>query len=535
MELSGRIFGISSWSMLLPEALAGLATVMLLYHVVRRWFGEPAAVLASVALAVTPVAVVIFRFNDPDAFLTLLLMLASCSCWHALESGKTGHLVMSGALLGLAFLTKSLDALLVVPALGLVYLCCGPPHLARRLGQLGWATLALVVSSWWWVAVVELWPKGERPYIGGSTDNSELNLIFGYNGFSRITGSGRAGFHEGGQGLLRLFDPESGGQISWLIPLAIMGAVAGFCLTRGRQRTDRERAGFVLWGSVFLTYFAVYDDARGIFHPYYTVVMAPAVAALAGAGGLALWRLGKRSLLLAWIFWAVIVVSLVWADILLSRTDAYDTWLGPTVVVCGSAAAFVLLWSMTRSPRLPWLGVAACGMAAAALLAGPLAYSLTTVNNVTTQPPTAGPGGGTPTGWARSTTVSNRLVKYLEDHRGSATYLVAVVGSETAAEVIDRSGQPVIAMGGFLGWDPTPTLSAFEHLATSGKVRYVYASAGTGAMLGGTNATAAVEQWVRAHGRVVSPSACGAALAGWKLYDVSHSTVPRPSQYLSRK
>ena len=188
MELSGRIFGFSSLSMLIPEALAGLATVMVLYHVVRRWFGEPAAVLASVALALTPVAVVIFRFNDPDAFLTLLLMLATCACWHALESGKTSQLVLSGALLGLAFLTKSLVAFLVVPAFGLVYVCCGPPHLARRLRQLCWAALALVVSSGWWVAVVQLWPTNARPYIGGSADNSELNLIFGYNGFSRIRG-----------------------------------------------------------------------------------------------------------------------------------------------------------------------------------------------------------------------------------------------------------------------------------------------------------------------------------------------------------
>ena len=132
MELSGRIFGFSSWSMLLPEALAGVATVMVLYHLVRRWFGEPAAVFASLALALTPVAVVIFRYNDPDAFLTLLLVLAAWACWRAIETGKTIGLVLSGALVGLAFLTKTLDAFIVVPALGVAYLWCGPPRLARR-------------------------------------------------------------------------------------------------------------------------------------------------------------------------------------------------------------------------------------------------------------------------------------------------------------------------------------------------------------------------------------------------------------------
>ncbi len=223
MELSGRIFGFSSWSMLLPEALAGLATVMVLYHLVRRWFGEPAAVFASLALALTPVAVVIFRYNDPDAFLTLLLVLAAWACWRAIETGKTVGLVLSGALVGLAFLTKTLDAFIVVPALGVAYLWCGPPRLARRLGQLGWAALALLVSSGWWVAIVELWPKSARPYIGGSTDNSELNLIFGYNGFARIFGSG------GGAG-------AAGG--------ATTGRLLGLRRGRGTAPHVRQRAGW---------------------------------------------------------------------------------------------------------------------------------------------------------------------------------------------------------------------------------------------------------------------------------------------------
>ena len=198
--------------------------------------------------------------------------------------------MLSGALVGLAFLTKSLDAFIVVPALALAYLWCGTPRLVRRIGQLGWAALALLVSSAWWAVIVDAWSKSARPYIGGSTTNSELNLIFGYNGFSRLSGAGgiaAAGASGGptafggGQGLLRMFDSELGGQISWLLPLAVVGLVGGLCLTRGRDRTDREWAGFVLWGGALLMYFAVYSDARGIFHPYYTAVMAPAVAALA--------------------------------------------------------------------------------------------------------------------------------------------------------------------------------------------------------------------------------------------------------------
>jgi 4-amino-4-deoxy-L-arabinose transferase-like glycosyltransferase len=639
MELSGRIFGFSSWSMLLPEALAGVATVMVLYHLVRRWFGEPAAVFASLALALTPVAVVIFRYNDPDALLTFLLVLAAWACWRAIETGKTIGLVLSGALIGLAFLTKTLDAFIVVPAIGVAYLWCGPPRLARRLGQLGWAALALLVSSGWWVAIVELWPKSARPYIGGSTDNSELNLIFGYNGFSRIFGSGGgagsaggatsggSSAFGGGEGLLRMFDSELGGQISWLLPVALAGLVAGLWLTRRHARSDHQRAGFVLWGGTLLMYLAVYDYAKGIFHPYYTVVMAPAVAALAGAGAVALWRLGRQSLRWAWALPAAVVGTALWADALLARTSGYDSWVGPTVVVAGVLSALVLFLCLAR-PQVPrWFAVAAGAVAAASLLAGPAAYSLTTLGTTTNGIATAGPtsagggmgsggggpggrsgssgaptgartggfpGGGTGTagaptgahtgagataaaGGGGASTANTALVRYLERHQGSAEYLVAVNGSQAAAPFILESGKAVIAMGGFTGTDPTPTLSEFEHLVSTGKVHYVYVSSGggggggaSGVDGGGTSpgaaktgtgvrtaststrtrlpsgrggrsagfsgthgggqtasTTSAVDAWVEKHGTVVSSSAYGGSSGGGTLYYVSSSAATK--------
>jgi len=526
-ELSGRVFGFSSWSMLVPEALAGVACVMIVYRLVRRWAGEPAAVLGAVALAVTPIATEMFRDNNPDAMLTLLLVAAAWALWSALETAKTNRLVLCATLVGFAFLTKTLEAFIVLPAFGLVYLVCAKPKLPRRLAQLGWAALALVISSGWWVAIVELWPAASRPYIGGSTNNSEWNLIFGYNGFSRIFGSsggtgapgGAGGSFAGNPGILRMFNDLLGGQIAWLLPLALVGLVAGLWFTRKKPRDSLRRAGYVLWGGWTLMFAAVFSDAKGIFHPYYTVVLAPGVAALCGAGALALWRLGRSSRWWCWVLPAAVIGTAVWAAVLLGRTPGYDTWLEPAVVTTGVVAAVCLLLSVIGVVRARMLAAAAAGLGAASVLAGPIAYSVTTVNNAaggtlaSAGPSTGGGFGGAGRfpglaggaagraggagsrfpgaagasrpqglkGLGTNSSANQALVAYLEKHQGSAEYLVAVTGSQTAAPLILSTGKPVIAMGGFSGGDPTPTLAQFKTLVATGKVHYVVVGGGTGA------------------------------------------------------
>jgi len=161
MELSSRVFGFGTFSMLLPQALEGVAAVALLYKTVKRWFGRPAGLLSGLVLAITPVAALMFRFNNPDALLVLLLVAAAYSITRALENGSTKWLALTGSLMGFAFLTKELQAFLVVPAFGLVYLVASPVALRRRAWQLAVAGAASALSAGWWVALVELWPASQ--------------------------------------------------------------------------------------------------------------------------------------------------------------------------------------------------------------------------------------------------------------------------------------------------------------------------------------------------------------------------------------
>ena len=512
-------------------------------------------VFAGLALALTPIAVAMFRYNNPDALLTLLLVGAVWAVWSAIETGRTNRLVLAGGLIGVAFTTKTLEAFVILPALMLAYLWCGSPRLRRRIGQLGWAALALLISSGWWVAIVELWPASSRPYLGGSTDNSELNLIFGYNGFSRILGSGGSGGSGGAgggggganfggaTGLLRMFNDTVGGQISWLLPLALISLVATWWASRGRGRSSLLRAGTVLWGGVLLMFLAVFSDAKGVWHPYYTVVMAPAIAALAGAGVVSLWQLGRRSHRWVAVLPASILVTAVWAAILLQRTSGYYPWLPTTLVVLGALVATVLLLLQLDVVRNRAVMVTVACMAAVTMLAGPTAYAATTIASpssgglVSAGPSASGSGGfgggfsaggqGRSAGTSSSETA---LDTYLITHRNGARYLVAVTGSETAAPIILATGQAVMAMGGFTGSDPTPTLAQFEAMVRSGEVHYVLVggSGGGGAPGGGaggnSSTTGAIDSWAEAHGTTVPSSDVGGATGG-TLYYVSSAAA----------
>jgi 4-amino-4-deoxy-L-arabinose transferase-like glycosyltransferase len=426
MELSGRIFGFSSWSMLVPQALEGVAAVGLVYASVRRWFGAPAGLLAGAALAATPVAALMFRFNNPDALLVLLLVASAYALTRALEKAGTRWIVAAGGLLGLAFLAKMLQAFTVLPAFGLVYLVAAPTTLRRRIGQLALGGVAVVVAAGWWVALVELWPAGSRPYVDGSPDNSILNLIFSYNGLGRLSGSTGGGSNfSGAAGIFRLFNDLMGGQASWLLPAALAVVIGGLLVTARTPRTDRTRAAIILWGGWLVVTGAVFSFSKGVIHTYYTVALAPAIAALVGIGAALLWRYRAR-----WQAGAVAAVAIegtaVWAYELLDRTPTYHPWLRVSILALGSVAALILVGlaaaSLVGAPMVARhgrrLATFAIGAGLLASLAAPVAYAATTVTTAHTGSlPTAGPasnasgfggggfgggpGGGAPGGFGR--------------------------------------------------------------------------------------------------------------------------------------
>ncbi len=566
MDLSVRIFGLSSWSILVPEALMGVATGWLLYLAVRRAAapatGDPrlahrAGLLAAVVMAITPVATLMFRFNNPDALLVLLMTAAGYATLRSIQDNKLRWLLMAGVLLGFGFLTKQLQVLLVVPGFAVAYVVAAPGGVGRRLLRLLGAGTAMVVSAGWWLAIVELVPANMRPYIGGSQNNSILELTLGYNGFGRLsgqeTGSVGGGNGWGVPGLFRMFNSEFGGQIAWLLPSVLVLGAGLLWLGRRAPRTDAVRASVIVWGSWVLVTGLVFSFMAGIIHPYYAVALAPGIAGLAGLGGVLLWQ--HRAQLVASVMLAVAVAAAGFTAFeLLGSTTAYGPLLRWAVLFGALAAAAGLLLSGRFTSRILLRTTAALALAAS--LAGPLAYSISTASVTHSGAiPSAGPAttfggfggfggrggfgqngfgqggfgqntgqnaaqntppqalqpsgsqgggfggnrqGGGMGGLLGATTPSSEMVATLKSGASNYTWAAAVVGSNNAAGYQLATELPVMAVGGFNGTDPSPTLQQFQQLVAQGKIHYFIAG---GIMQGssGSEAPAQIAQWVAAN------------------------------------
>jgi 4-amino-4-deoxy-L-arabinose transferase-like glycosyltransferase len=539
MELAARLFGVNAWSILVPNAIEGVLSVFVLYAAVKRWFGAHAGLLAGAILACTPVAVLMFRFNNPDSMLVLLLTLAGYAMVRALEHGETKWVALCFSLVGLGFLAKMLQAFLVVPAFGVAYLLAGPPKLLTRVWQLALGAVAMVASLAWWVAAVELTPKSVRPYVGGSQNNSVLNLIFGYNGFGRLTGDERGSVGArrlptgrrvwGDAGLFRMFDRHFGGQASWLIPAALLLLVVVGVATLRNARTERTRAALIIWGGWLVVTMLTFSLGKGIIHEYYAVALAPGVGGTIGVAGAYVWS-ARHTLWARTTMAASTTVTAAWAVVLLERTPAWLPWLVPVVVVPAAlAGAFIVI-----GPRIaPKILTAATAGAVAVAFVGPAAYSLDTAATrhagaiVSAGPSGQGSyrpravrpraprvltlaaprGGGLIGGLLEASRPDHQLTTYLLQDAAHYKWVAATIGSEEAAGYQLATNRSVMPLGGFNGTDPSPTLSQFEHWVATRQIHY-YLSTGRG--LGGpgthgggagpqTGTSMGIARWVSRH------------------------------------
>ncbi len=559
LGLSVRLFGVSSAAILLPQALMGVGTVALLVATVRRTFGPAASIIAGLVMATTPAAVLIFRYNNPDALLTLLFVGAAYAFIRALETDRLRWVALAGILVGLAFETKLLQAYLVLPAFAITWALVAPGSIRRRIAGLAVALVAVVAASAWWVVAMELIPAASRPYIGGSTNNSALDLVLGYDGLGRIFGQGggpsapTAGATPGGgggfsgtPGILRLFNAELGGQIAWLLPLSLVGLVAGLVARFRARRTDLARAGYLMWGLWLLVHVIVFSFMSGIIHSYYVVAIAPAVGALAGGGPVELWRARGRHLWAGLVLGLSVLGSAVVAWLVLGRTPSFAPGLGWLVV----AVAAIVLPVITLRPRADRARIqqVAAVLGLAVLLAGPAAYAADTMataysgGDPSAGPQAAGidrgpggrsggPGAGTPPGNAAAlggppagviggaggggTTgpfgaggaantpggmdvgLDGATTDYLVANQGSAKWIVAVSGANAAGQVELATGRAVMAMGGFSGSDNAPTLAQLQALIAGGDLRFVAVGGGGGAGgPGGGGSSSSISTWV---------------------------------------
>ncbi|OIJ90513.1 glycosyltransferase family 39 protein [Streptomyces monashensis] len=406
MSLSCRILGFGTWQMMLPEVAAGLGAIWILHSSVKRTFGHAAAAVAALVLALTPITVAINRDNNPDTILVLLMVGGAALALRATRTGRLLPLLGSAVCFGLAFNTKMLAGYIALPAVFAVYLLAARPTLVKRIVNLLIAGVVLAVAGFWWAIAVSLVPASERPYIGGSTDGTAWNLIMGYNGLGRIFGGegngggggGGGGGFSGSAGLGRMFNDILGGQISWLIPFALLALVCGLILCGRAPRTDLTRAALVLWGGWTVLHYVTFATAEGTMHPYYTTALAPGIAALCGGGGVLLLRAFRADRRWVWVLPAALAVTAVWAVVLLRRASGWNTWLWPTVGVLMAAAIVGLL--LSRSAGRARLLAASVTAAVIAALAGPAAYAWSVPSGsgggMGGVNPTAGPstGGG---------------------------------------------------------------------------------------------------------------------------------------------
>ncbi len=501
MSLSLHLFGRSSWALMLPQVVEALAAVFVLYRTVRLLAGRGAALVSGLVLATTPVFLVLARFNDPDMLLTALTVSAAYCTVRAARSPSRGWLVCLGGLLGLAFMTKWVAGLLPAPAMAAALVRSLPRRRVEHARRLAVVALTAAVSGSWWVVAVLSTPSRSRPYADGSRGGL-LNLIVGQDGLSRL-GSGRMNGPNpvgGAPGLLRLLVQPFSGQIGWLLPAAVAALALPVVLRRCPS------LGYVLFGGWFAATALVFSLMAGSLHPYYAVLLAPAVAALVGMGAADLWHHRRHGSIAA-----VVVLTAGYGAHLAAGYPFAPRWLPATVLGCAAAVGCAYAADLAGRRRLPLdrvhpaLSAVAAVATAGSLLLGPATFALTTLTQpITGADPLAGPAPRrAPASYPAA------LVAFLQTHRHGATWVAAVPTATPASRLQLQSSEPVLPLGGFTGHTQSPTLSQVQQWVQHDMLRYLvlagpYTADPVSTPVGLRGSTTEnVVSWARSHGCVV--------------------------------
>lgn len=580
MAISAKIFGVHGWSVVLPSVLFGLGSVYLMYRLIQPYFGKLAGRLAALAMTLTPIVVADSRTNNMDATLIFFLLLALLLLEKAVVSNKAWWAMASFALVGIAFNVKMLQAFMILPAMYLFFWVAAQEKWSQKIKKLALGTSVLVVFTLAWPLSVDLTNSSSRPYVGGSENNSVLELAFDYNGSERLLGQstgtggsfgqgmngnkkrqapsgnkkrsrptkiqngvkagkqpskamkgmggqkggpggpgnqkGKAGggggaFAIGTAGPLRIFQSDLGPQIAWLLPFALFGLVGGFVYYHDKNRKwyylSQQQKQMLLWTGWLVPVYGFFSIAS-FFHPYYMIMLAPAVTALFGIGGYVMIQMNRTLTRTDWKFYLLPLAILTSAGLQAWYVYSYYPWLTYILLALGLgfASALVLVHDHLTKKLAVTGGIVS-------IMLSPGWWSLTpTLAAESSAIPTAGPdllsngANGGPGGMSDSN-VNTQLLKYLEKHQGNAKYLMGTNDSNSAAPYIIKSGKAVMALGGYNGTDEALSLKQFKHLVKTGQIKYFYISGKTASASSGQ--IGKIIQWIKKNGNKVSANKYG--------------------------
>lgn len=566
--ISAKIFGFSGWSVILPQALAGVISVWLIYYLVKRSFGTLAALVAALCLAVTPIFVAASRNNTIDNLLVLSLLLACLAVSLAAEQGNFKYLILSLVLVGIGFNIKMVEAYMLAPAVFITYFLSSAISYKKKIKHLIIGGLVLLAVSLSWALAVDLIPASNRPFVGSSTDNSVMELITGHNGLERIglggkytnrrnnppqeltdkdstlknqnnnlqdqdrtsqnqMPAGRNGMGNNSKtGITRLFTYNNlSDQISWLLPFAIIGAIIAAIEEKVKlfNLDNKRKLSLLLWSMWLLPEFIYFSFSKNVTHTYYLTTMAPSIAALTGIGLATMWKLYNEESWKKWFLPIAFIVNGLIEILILSTnyksSNGYRITLLVTGILSIGASIILIIAAIIRrknsihpekTPRRK-LNIIMTSIAFIGILTAPMVWSSTTLfYPMNGSSPAAGLELTSSRGNRNFSNSSNlKLIQFLEANKQNEQYLVAVPSAMTyASDLILETGDPVITIGGFSGSDKIISLDEFKQLVSQGAVRYALVSGGghMGGGFGGSNSNNDIMNWIKANGKLVPDS-----------------------------